>query len=109
MPTDIYKCEACEALVSQDNPDIESLYECPNCGELFTRSNSYTGDGHQCPSCHKFSSKVTDLGCPECQAGQLEMINGYACSDCDELFEEEQNLIDHIKEEHEEGSDDTNE
>ena len=81
-----YRCASCERL-TEDTGETETLYECPDGCGTFTRSYSYTGDNHQCPSCRRFSTKVGDLGCPECQDGELEEADLFKCPVCEELFD----------------------
>jgi len=70
-----YKCEACETIWSEDGaPEFEVFYECGNCGTIFSRGDSYDGDSHRCPDCMKFSSKLYDKGCPECEEGEVVEI-----------------------------------
>jgi len=69
-----YKCQDCEAIINPDEQDVDiTLYECGQCGTRFNRDISYA-DNHQCPDCLKFSSKVAEMSCPECQAGELDEI-----------------------------------
>lgn len=75
-------CTSCEMAVEvdYDNP----VYDCPNgCGE-FTRNYSYDGASHCCPQCVKFSSKVADGTCPDCEGYDFEDVN--ECSDCGEEY-----------------------
>ena len=94
-----WKCEACDHLF-EDDSDLVSLYECPECSTIFTRETSFTGDGHQCPEDHKFSSKLSDKGCPECNEGECEETDLYKCPGCDDLFEDADELAEHYKGEH---------
>lgn len=106
MDVQLYKCRNCDEITLVDEADTITLYECGECGTVFSQENSYTGYNHQCPDCHKFSSKLTDEGCPECQEGELEETDGSQCDECDEIFEDEKEYRAHLEKEHpEEGTD----
>lgn len=82
-------CPSCNEVF--DNIDTESLYECAECGNCFTRSNSADGYSHKCPICNKFSSKVSDFGCPYCneelEDKEVYIYKGTAYVDTNELIE----------------------
>lgn len=87
---DAYKCESCEEFAQQE--DIESpLYECPECGQLFTREMSANGN-HQCPNDNKFSSKLSELGCPSCGEGEMHPVKAWYIEDEDRYVEYEEGL-----------------
>jgi DNA-directed RNA polymerase subunit RPC12/RpoP len=65
------KCGNCEETF-EDDTEAEPLYECGDCGNRFTSGTSADGEGNRCPDCNKFGSKVTDLGCPSCNEGELQ-------------------------------------
>jgi uncharacterized C2H2 Zn-finger protein len=94
-----FKCTNCDTLWA-DEPEYVVLYECGDCGEIFSRENSYTGDGHQCPSCHKFSAKLTDRGCPDCQEGEVEGEELHQCEICEEVFDDSEKAATHFMENH---------
>jgi len=77
-----YKCQECGAL----SEDVgEALYECGNCGTRFNRDNSADGGSHKCPDCNKFSSKVADFSCVECEDGEVAEVTAYKCDNCEEI------------------------
>lgn len=92
-----YYCPGCDAIFADNDgeKEPEPLYECASCGTTFTRSGSLTGDNHQCPDCGKFGAKISPMGCPECQQGELESIGLYQCDVCQELFLRESELQEH--------------
>ena len=93
----MYLCQECEA-TSADVSD-ERLYTCENgCGHTFTQANSHNGR-NQCPECYKMAAKVADQCCAECEAGQVEIIEGVECPFCGEGIAHE-NLSEHLAEEH---------
>jgi uncharacterized C2H2 Zn-finger protein len=98
----IWKCQMCDSYEKEENISFEPLYECSFCGRTFTRSGSYDGESHRCPDCMKFSSKLTDKGCPECMEGEMEEAEGWECPNCDEIFDREEDFTDHLKEEDDE-------
>ena len=67
----IWKCQECDE-VTENVDELITLYECGNCGTIFSKEDSYDGCSHKCPDCGKFSSKLTEEGCPECQQGVCE-------------------------------------
>jgi hypothetical protein len=69
-----FKCDSCEEEFEDDGEAV-TLYECNDCGTRFTRDTS-ANDNHSCPDCNKFGRKVTDCGCPECNEGELEAMEG---------------------------------
>ena len=81
----VYKCMECEE-ISEDAGD--QLYECGNCGIMFIRGNSADGASHRCPDCNKFSSKVADRSCVDCEEGEVEEITGYKCPSCETVHED---------------------
>jgi rubredoxin len=95
----VWKCDSCDTVFSTID-DMVVLYECGNCGTVFTRDDSSDGCSNRCPDCNKFSSKKTDLGCPDCGQGECEEMRGYSCDKCEEVFEEETDLADHMEEAH---------
>lgn len=65
-------CEDCGALVPvEDAEGVGPLYECGDCGTRYTRGTSADGESHRCPDCNKFGAKVADVGCPDCEEGEL--------------------------------------
>jgi len=79
-----YKCVECLEISEKAG---ERLYECRDCGTLFTRANSADGMSHRCPDCNRFSSKVADQSCLDCQEGEVEKITAYKCPVCAALHE----------------------
>lgn len=71
-----FRCNSCEEEFEDDN-ESQPLYECGECGNQFTPEQSEDGS-HRCSDCNKFCSKISDLGCPDCGAGQLEEIESEA-------------------------------
>lgn len=67
-----FECNSCGETFADDSEAV-SLYECAECGNTFTRETS-ANDNHQCPDCNKFGSKISDMGCPSCNDGELEEI-----------------------------------
>jgi hypothetical protein len=94
-----FKCNSCDTLWA-DEPEYVTLYECSDCGVVFSKENSLTGDGHQCPSCHKFSAKLSDVGCPDCQEGEVEEEDLHLCDVCEELFQDSEEAATHFVEQH---------
>lgn len=76
--TQIFQCVECHEFVEDDDGP---LYECSEDGTIFTRGSS-ANDNHQCPSCNKFASRQAEHGCPECQQGELELVDAYECTAC---------------------------
>ena len=97
MEAKIWKCGDCDAVFADENQGEGSVYECGNCGTRFTYGSN---DSNRCPDCGKFSAKQGDEGCPDCQEGVLEETDGYLCEECDEVFEDEEQYIEHMKESH---------
>ncbi len=67
-----YRCLECEQ-VSVEAAD-SALYECSRCGEVFTRETSADGESNRCAQCNIFGGKLADLGCAECNAGEVEEV-----------------------------------
>jgi ribosomal protein L37AE/L43A len=67
-----FECNSCGETFEDETEGV-ALYECGECGSTFTRETS-ANDNHQCPDCNKFGSKVSDVGCPSCNEGELEQI-----------------------------------
>lgn len=60
---DVLICPECNALIPLDEVSDERVYECGECG------TSGTGeDARRCDQCNKFTAKVSDTSCPECDA-----------------------------------------
>ena len=66
-----FVCDECEEKFD-DAGEAEPLYECDECCTKFTPSSSPNGN-HKC-ECGKFARKVSDLGCPSCNEGELEEV-----------------------------------
>lgn len=105
LEVDIYRCPECDETFVKDECDTIVLYECNDCGTIFSRDNSADGASHRCPDCNKFSSKLTDEGCPECEEGELSDDTGFICGDCgsDTIYDTREECQKHIDEEHPEG------
>lgn len=84
-PIVAYKCDSCDEL--SETCEAESIYECGTCGSSFLRSNSSDGDSSRCPSCNKFSSKLADSACSQCQEGGVEEVSAVKCSVCGKITE----------------------
>jgi|GEM_PF-4676608 len=69
---DKFVCNACEEKF-ESTEECVAYYECSDCNEYFTQYTS-ANSNHQCPSCNKFGSKVSNLGCSECNEGEVEPI-----------------------------------
>ena len=78
-------CAECGALSEETLG--EAVYECGTCGTEFPRSGSYDGDSARCPDCGKFSSKLRDDACVDCEVGEVEWITAYECAVCHEVYE----------------------
>lgn len=58
---DVLICPQCDALIPPDEVSDERVYECSTC------STTGTGeDGRRCEQCNKFTAKISDTSCPEC-------------------------------------------
>jgi hypothetical protein len=73
------RCSSCEETFDDDSA-VVPLYECRDCGDRYTPETSADGCSHRCPSCNKFGAKVSDMGCPECNEGELEDVTGGAAA-----------------------------
>lgn len=69
-----YRCNACGETFEDDDEAV-SLYECCGCGIQFTANASANGN-HQCGECNRFASKISERGCPICDEGELEELEG---------------------------------
>lgn len=58
---DVLECPECYALILPDEVSDERVYECGECGTTGAGS-----DARQCDQCHKFTAKISDTSCPEC-------------------------------------------
>lgn len=79
-----FLCDECEAISEEAGG---TLYECAEDGK-FNRETSFN-DNHQCPECRKFSAKVAEQSCIECNAGEVREIDAFLCPQCDHLVEVE--------------------
>jgi len=70
QPEPEWECGSCGGTFDNER-DAVALYECGECGTQFTQETSANGK-HQCPDCNRFGRKISDLGCPECNEGELE-------------------------------------
>lgn len=62
---DGYRCESCESIFEEDDvDDSQRLYECGECG-------MFVSDSNRCESCNKFASRIGDMGCHDCNEGEL--------------------------------------
>lgn len=68
---DQFKCDSCDETFDSEDEAV-SLYECGDCGNRFSQETSADGAGHRCPDCNKFGAKVSDMGCPSCNEGELQ-------------------------------------
>lgn len=81
-----HRCVDCEAIIDPADWELGPLYEC-SCGTRFTRESSADGSGHRCPDCNKFGARAADLGCPECNEGELLEMEVVRCFICDDLID----------------------
>lgn len=64
----LFMCNDCEQVHEEGEED--TVYECPECSDQFLKSD--TGS-HRSECCGRFSSKVTEVGCPDCM-GEMARI-----------------------------------
>lgn len=98
-----YWCEACEKIFSVDEIDTgNKLYECRDHG-IFARDDSLNGN-HQCPDCSRYGSSVGKIACPEVcgnREGLEELFEEpVQCEECDEIFKDDEALLQHVSDEH---------
>lgn len=60
---DVLECSECNALILPEDVSDERVYECGECG-----TKGIGEDGRRCDQCNKFTAKVSDTSCPECEA-----------------------------------------
>lgn len=56
-----FLCSQCGELTLEKND--EPVYECGQCGTTGTGE-----DGRRCDQCHKFTAKISETSCPQCEA-----------------------------------------
>lgn len=66
--TTAYRCNECDA-ISEDN--CGPVYGCGNCGNI--------SDERRCDLCNRFKAKLSDIGCAECCAGEVEEVQAITC------------------------------
>ena len=78
-----YQCEeGCD--LTEDRPE-GPLYECGECSTQFTKQSSPDGN-HRC-ECGRFASRLYDLGCDQCEGGEVTEIDAINCPGCNELVD----------------------
>lgn len=92
-------CNDCDALMTE-MPGDGPLYECTACGRRFSRSASHDGESHRCPDCMKFSTKISEICCSECEEGAVEETTAYQCSICNDLYTDDTETEAHVRGEH---------
>ncbi len=80
-----FKCDDCEYLAMTDDYDQYTLRECSNdnCGTKFVAQ-----DGNNCPDCNRpFTRKLAEVGCTECNEGEMQEVKVIECESCQALVE----------------------
>jgi len=76
-----YHCPECDEITINTG---YALYECADCGTHFTRVSSADGCSHRCPDCNKFSAKISDHACYECEEAEADIVWVYDCPVCED-------------------------
>ena len=76
-----YHCRGCEEISINTG---YTLYECPEDGTCFTRPTS-ANNNNQCPVCSRFSRKIADFCCYECEAAETDDVLVYDCPVCGDM------------------------
>ena len=84
-----YKCGECGE-IREDSLGVP-LYECGQCSTTFAGH-----EGNRCPDCNKFSSKVSDDTCADCEDGEAHECFYVECPLCSEPVDVEE-LTEHIQ------------
>lgn len=80
-----FKCGSCDEVAVAEDYDQYTLRECSNddCGQTFVAV-----DGNNCPQCNRpFTRRLADVGCTECEEGEMEGITVRKCPDCEHVWE----------------------
>lgn len=80
-----FKCQSCDHIEDAEGFDQYTLRECSNdnCGQIFVAT-----DGNNCPQCNRpFTRRLADIGCNECEEGEMETVTIQECPSCSNVFE----------------------
>ena len=84
------ECPDCGNIFAESDLDTDDhVYECSSCGSTFRRSET-DNYNHVCPYCFKFSSRIGDVGCPDCGGVLEDPELRTRCPDCNEWFDDEE-------------------
>ena len=77
-----YHCSECDELTIETG---YALYQCSDDGTCFTRTGSADGYTHRCPECNKFSAKISDHACANCEEAEADEVWVYDCPVCTDM------------------------
>jgi rubredoxin len=69
-----FRCTQCGETYEDDSVAVRR-YMCGSCGTEFTADETVS-QNNQCPDCNRFAQLASDHGCPECEHGEIEEVEG---------------------------------